>query len=130
MEMTVGPVPTEKCHKLCGLEVITRYTTDIPSRGLFFTDSNGREMQKRTLNQRPSWNLTVTEPVAGNYYPVNTAAALRGPAAELTVLVDRFTSSFFVSISRFPIFCSTSYQICRCCLPSFRTDGVHVAPPH
>lgn len=89
LEMTVGPVPTEKCHKLCGLEIVTRYTTDIPSRGLFFTDSNGREMQKRTLNQRPTWNLTVTEPVAGNYYPVNVAAALRGPAAHLTVLVDR-----------------------------------------
>jgi hypothetical protein len=37
----------------------------------FFTDSNGREFIKRQRNYRPTWDLTVYQPVAGNYYPVN-----------------------------------------------------------
>ncbi len=32
----------------------------------FYTDSNGREMQKRVINYRPTWPLEVFEPVAGN----------------------------------------------------------------
>jgi len=27
-------------------------------------------MQKRILNYRPTWNLSVNEPTSGNYYPV------------------------------------------------------------
>jgi hypothetical protein len=43
-----------------------------------FTDSNGREMQQRQVNFRPTWNLTVEEPVAGNYYPVNAITYIKG----------------------------------------------------
>lgn len=89
VDMTVGPVPTEKCLNLCGLEVISRYSTDLDTGLVFHTDANGREMQKRTFNQRPSWNLTVEQPVAGNYYPVNVAASLRDSTRDLTVVVDR-----------------------------------------
>lgn len=28
---------------------------------------------ERKRNYRPTWDLTVYEPIAGNYYPVNTA---------------------------------------------------------
>jgi len=35
-------------------------------------------MQRRVYNQRPSWQLEVTEPIAGNYYPITAAAALLG----------------------------------------------------
>ena len=38
----------------------------------FYTDSMGMEMQKRILNYRPTWNLQVTQPVSGNYYPVQS----------------------------------------------------------
>ena len=38
----------------------------------FYTDSNGLEEQKRILNYRPTWNLTVHEPSSGNYYPINS----------------------------------------------------------
>jgi hypothetical protein len=46
-------------------------------------------MQKRKVNYRPTWNLTVTEPVAGNYYPVNAAIFMRDSSAQLTILTDR-----------------------------------------
>jgi len=72
-----------------GKEVITRFTTNIRSNSVWFTDSNGREFQTRKRNYRPTWNLTVTEPVAGNYYPINAAAFLRDSATQLSVLNDR-----------------------------------------
>ena len=40
-------------------------------------------------NYRPTWNLTVNEPVAGNYYPVNAAAYIQDDRAQFSVMVDR-----------------------------------------
>lgn len=40
-------------------------------------------------NHRPTWNASVDEPVAGNYYPVNAAAFLHDARAQLAVIVDR-----------------------------------------
>lgn len=40
-------------------------------------------------NHRPSWNASVDEPVAGNYYPVNAAAFLHDTSAQFAVVVDR-----------------------------------------
>jgi hypothetical protein len=47
-------------------------------------------MLRRRRDFRPQWNLTQTEPVAGNYFPLNTAAAIADAARQLqlTVLVD------------------------------------------
>ena len=39
---------------------------------MFYTDSNGRQMMERKRDYRPTWTLNVTEPVAGNYYPINS----------------------------------------------------------
>eukprot|EP01016_Furgasonia_blochmanni_P040297 TRINITY_DN5123_c0_g1_i6.p1 TRINITY_DN5123_c0_g1~~TRINITY_DN5123_c0_g1_i6.p1 ORF type:complete len:281 (+),score=95.72 TRINITY_DN5123_c0_g1_i6:916-1758(+) len=49
------------------------------------------EMQKRVLNYRPTWNLQVNEPVAGNYYPINAAIQIKDAktGVELTLLNDR-----------------------------------------
>ena len=85
-EYTVGPIPIRDNW---GKEVITRFDTDIKSTKLFYTDANGREMQKRELNFRPTWKLDVTEPVAGNYYPVNSRIYIKDDAKQLTVLTDR-----------------------------------------
>jgi hypothetical protein len=52
---------------LQGKEIISRFSTNISSDGYLYTDSNGREMQQRLLNYRPTWKLNVTEPVAGKY---------------------------------------------------------------
>jgi len=72
-----------------GKEVITRYKTKIATNGTFYTDSNGRRWMKRKLNQRSSWNLTMTEPVASNYYPVTTSIAIRDSVYQATVVTDR-----------------------------------------
>ncbi|CAH0775454.1 unnamed protein product [Bemisia tabaci] len=85
----IGPVPVPDWN---GKEIITRYTTDIPSNKTFYTDSNGRRWVKRILNYRSSWNMTVHEPVAGNYYPLTSAIQIRdelNDTATLTVITDR-----------------------------------------
>ena len=61
-----------------GKEVITRYSSDIASSGVFYTDSNGREMQRRVRNERAAFQWDYTdEPIAGNYYPANALAWLQ-----------------------------------------------------
>lgn len=103
-----------------GKEVISRFDTPMKTKGLFFTDSNGREILKRRWEEgivvepvvcwgfgdgirmerkqeprsdhipplprddyRPTWTLNQTEPVAGNYYPVNTRIYITVPALPL-----------------------------------------------
>jgi lysosomal alpha-mannosidase len=84
----VGPIDTSDN---IGKEVITRYTTDLATQDLFYTDSNGIEFQTRKINYRPSWPYQVVEPVSGNYYPINSAAYIKDSAkdAQFTLLTDR-----------------------------------------
>jgi hypothetical protein len=86
IEYTIGPIPIRDRR---GKEIVTRLSAPINSSGEFFTDSNGREFQKRKRNFRPSWDLEVFEPVAGNYYPVNAAIYIEDLHAALSVMVDR-----------------------------------------
>ncbi|KAL0858609.1 hypothetical protein ABMA27_012444 [Loxostege sticticalis] len=87
LDFIVGPIDI---HDDIGKEYIVRYESNIISNGEFYTDSNGRQMIKRKLNKRPAWNLTLEEPVAGNYYPVVAAASLKDDSNfQLTVLPDR-----------------------------------------
>ena len=57
----------------------------------FFTDSNGREFMERIFNYRPTWDLEVFEPIAGNYYPITAAAYMvdENAGLQLSVLSDR-----------------------------------------
>ncbi|VDK73324.1 unnamed protein product [Litomosoides sigmodontis] len=87
-EWTIGPIPKEPKNPITK-EVITRYITDIKSTGIFYTDSNGRQMMKRTVNHYPSFSYTNTEPIAGNYYPINSRIYIRDSENQLTVLTDR-----------------------------------------
>ena len=42
-----------------GREVTVNWKSfDIKNAGVFYTDSNGLEMQERWLNYRPTWNFT------------------------------------------------------------------------
>ena len=56
--------------------VVSRYTSNLTSGDTFYTDANGREMQRRVRDKRPSWDLNVTQPIAGNFYPLTAAIYL------------------------------------------------------
>eukprot|EP00892_Ulva_mutabilis_P004205 jgi/Ulvmu1/2156/UM129_0016.1 len=75
VEWTVGPVPVMDG---VGKEVALRVRSDLDSGDIWWTDANGRHMQQRRRSWRRSWTLQNTEPIAGNFYPVTSAATLRG----------------------------------------------------
>lgn len=87
-EWTVGPIPIQNNY---GKEIISRFTSDLKTSGIFYTDANGREMIKRTRDHRDTWNLNQTEEIAGNYYPINSRIYIQDTARDiqLTVLTDR-----------------------------------------
>jgi len=43
----------------------------------FYTDSNGLEMQTRVFNFSPTFNLSTVQNISANYYPVDSAIAMR-----------------------------------------------------
>ncbi|KAJ1295938.1 hypothetical protein BS78_01G260800 [Paspalum vaginatum] len=86
VEYTVGPIPVDDD---IGKEIITRLTANMVTNSTFYTDSNGRDFLKRIRNYREDWDLQVTQPVAGNYYPVNLGVYIADGKYELSVLVDR-----------------------------------------
>ncbi|GAM19522.1 hypothetical protein SAMD00019534_026970 [Acytostelium subglobosum LB1] len=91
LEETVGPISIADNK---GKEVISRYTTDLHTNNLWYSDANGMEMQERELNKRYSWNYTVVQPVSGNYVPVNAITYLQDTTKnqQLTFVTDRSRS--------------------------------------
>eukprot|EP00038_Savillea_parva_P006369 m.163286 g.163286 ORF g.163286 m.163286 type:complete len:1147 (+) comp12291_c0_seq1:1380-4820(+) len=106
VEWTAGPIPINQPwmvppsqeQALCGKdgcqwgkEVVMRYTAgNVASGKDFYTDSNGREMLLRRRNERgPSYPpLNVSEPIAGNYYPVNAMISIEDETQQFTVVTD------------------------------------------
>ncbi|CAG12505.1 unnamed protein product, partial [Tetraodon nigroviridis] len=86
LEWTVGPLPVDDN---LGKEVITRLDTSISTAQYFYTDSNGREVLQRKTDFRPTWHLEQSEPIAGNYYPINSRAFIKDDVDQLTVVTDR-----------------------------------------
>jgi alpha-mannosidase len=86
IEYTVGPIPIDDGR---GKEIISQFSTMIDNQGVFFTDSNGREFQKRIRSKRQTWNLTEFEPIAGNFYPVNAAIYIEDKAKSFCIGTDR-----------------------------------------
>ncbi|XP_006661627.2 alpha-mannosidase-like [Oryza brachyantha] len=85
VEYTIGPIPVDDD---IGKEVVTRLTANMVTNSTFYTDSNGKDFIKRVRNHRDDWDLQVTQPVAGNYYPVNLGIYVADGKYELSVLVD------------------------------------------
>ncbi|KAF2364115.1 Glycoside hydrolase family 38 N-terminal domain [Trinorchestia longiramus] len=88
-EWLVGPIPIDDNW---GKEVITRYTVEsMTTSDTFYTDANGREMQKRTKDHRDTWEQNITEPVSWNYYPVTARILLESSndMGSFVVLNDR-----------------------------------------
>ncbi|KAJ4981597.1 hypothetical protein NE237_032434 [Protea cynaroides] len=88
VEFTIGPIPVDDG---VGKEVITRMKTNMATNKVFYTDSNGRDFIKRVRNHRTDWSLSVNQPVAGNYYPLNLGIFTTNKKFEFSVLVDRAT---------------------------------------
>ncbi|XP_050374971.1 alpha-mannosidase isoform X2 [Argentina anserina] len=88
VEYTIGPIPTDDG---VGKEVITRMTANMETNKVFYTDSNGRDFIERVRDYRADWNLSVNQPVAGNYYPLNLGIFTSDNKSEFSVLVDRAT---------------------------------------
>ncbi|KOM32202.1 hypothetical protein LR48_Vigan01g175800 [Vigna angularis] len=88
VEFTIGPIPTDDG---VGKEVITRMTANMVTNKEFYTDSNGRDFLKRVRDHRDDWPLQVTQPVAGNYYPLNLGIYTKDKKSEFSILVDRAT---------------------------------------
>ncbi|GLV45786.1 Lysosomal alpha-mannosidase II [Carabus blaptoides fortunei] len=88
VQWIVGPIPVE--DKI-GKEIISRYSTNINSTDVFYTDSNGREMLKRIRDYRETFPLTHEEPVAQNYYPVTSKILIKdeNTGERFAVLNDR-----------------------------------------
>lgn len=86
------PVPN-----MNGKEVVAKWRLLDPAFSnaqTLYTDSNGLEMQKRILNYRPTWTLDTDMTVSSNYYPINSAIAIRDTVDEqapvqMTVMNDR-----------------------------------------
>lgn len=75
-----------------GQEIISRFTSELKSDATFYVDANGRQTVKRVRDYRESFNYTDTsEPIAHNYYPVNSHIYLKDAAkgTHLAILVDR-----------------------------------------
>lgn len=80
---TVGPIPVED---KTGKEIVSRFSSEIQSNGVFYTDSNAREMLKRTRNNKPLWR---EELVAINYYPINSKINIEDDNSRMAILTDR-----------------------------------------
>jgi len=64
------------------------FNTDVASNGYCYTDSNGREMMQRLKDYRPTWPFVQSEPVAGNYFPVNALFFLNDTNTQFNVFTD------------------------------------------
>jgi len=87
LEYTLGPIDVKDG---VGKEVITKFSTDLDSKDVFYTDANGREVLKRVRNFRPDWKVDLAEPESGNYYPINTKAFIRDDKSnvQFTLVTD------------------------------------------
>lgn len=88
-EWTVGPIPKESSNPI-SKEIITRYTAPtIANNGVFYTDSNGRQLVQRKRNWQKYYAFTNQEPVAANYFPVNSRIMINDNTNGLVILTDR-----------------------------------------
>lgn len=79
-----------------GNEVVAIFEVqNFRNKGVFWTDSNGLEMQERKLNYRPTWDLVnvnykeANENVTANFYPINSAISMVDGNRKFTVMNDR-----------------------------------------
>ncbi|KAH8410112.1 hypothetical protein KR009_006061 [Drosophila setifemur] len=83
----IGPIEREEEF---GKEVVFTLNSTTASNGVFYTDSNGREMIRREKDLREDFTPGLDrQPTAGNYYPVTSRIALQDNNKRIAVLNDR-----------------------------------------
>lgn len=87
-EWIVGPIPKETKDPITK-EFVTRYTTEVQSQNVSYTDSNGRQAMKRFFDGASSFEYFDTEPVAGNYYPITAFGYIKDKKDQFSVITDR-----------------------------------------
>ncbi|KAH8283706.1 hypothetical protein KR018_012605, partial [Drosophila ironensis] len=86
-EWLVGPIPRDDDF---GNEIVTVFSSEIQSNGVFYTDANGRELLKREKGKREDFTSELdVQPTAGNYYPITSRIALQDNNKRLAILNDR-----------------------------------------
>ena len=98
-----------------GKELIMKYSTGLKTKGVFHTDANGREMMKRVYNERGASypKLEVHEPIAANYYPINSMISIDDGTSELAVIIDTSVGGSSIHDGEVELMVS-SKAICRC----------------
>ncbi|RNE99561.1 putative lysosomal alpha-mannosidase precursor [Trypanosoma rangeli] len=71
-----------------GRELVARFRTSVKNGDVFYTDSNGREMQRRRVDHRSDYPFTQMEPIAGNFYPVTSLFFINDTHAQFSVFPD------------------------------------------
>jgi len=91
IDVDLDSLPLQQVYN--GYEVVPNFhVKNFENDKVFYTDSNGLEMQKRILNYRPTWVWDATsQPVSQNYYPINSALSLKDASSQrqFTVMNDR-----------------------------------------
>lgn len=85
-EWLVGPIPVDD---MVGKEVVSKFSSNIKSNGVFYTDSNGRDMLKRERFAREDFDAIFNETESSNYYPVTASIAIEDSKIRMAVLNDR-----------------------------------------
>mgnify|MGYP001095612931 CR=1 FL=1 len=76
-DVSINDVPIELDRTGKDIVVDWFLMDDFDTNNTFWVDSNGLEMVKKTLYQRKDYNYSANGTVAGNYYPVTSAIAVR-----------------------------------------------------
>uniref|UniRef100_A0A914Z199 Glycosyl hydrolase family 38 C-terminal domain-containing protein n=1 Tax=Panagrolaimus superbus TaxID=310955 RepID=A0A914Z199_9BILA len=85
----IGPIFKEE-KNATGKEIISRYSVKgLKNNGVFYTDSNGRQLIKRIRNSATFYTFEKTEPISGNYYPVPSRIIISDDKTQLSILTDR-----------------------------------------
>ena len=82
-----GPIPVDD---FVGKEIIAQICQPvIKNNGTFFTDSNGRQLMRRQINQRPTYDIGDEEPVSQNYYPITSLIMIKDGDEQMVLVTDR-----------------------------------------
>lgn len=76
-DVSINDVPIEMDR--VGKDIVVDWflMDDFDTNNTFWVDSNGLEMVSKKLYQRKGYNYSANGTVAGNYYPVTSAIAVR-----------------------------------------------------